>query len=211
MNDDSVSEVSSEGIRGKQIPWRDKEKGAKLLLCLFRLANAKGIYKEIKRYSKDFMRSEERWELFVEELFRQPEFAGITGSVRAVKTMFDQTIRERARFHGWLDINGGVTGNLSNEEGDLSGIDVEIKQILLYREEQRETEKFNTNLSKELDQNEVTIITNNLKKRSKAKSKDSSSSSGHSSTVSGSTRSTFSEFDNTYLNFFGVKKPKKRR
>ena len=34
MNDDSV-EISSEGIRGKQIPWRDKEKGAKLLLCLF--------------------------------------------------------------------------------------------------------------------------------------------------------------------------------
>ena len=80
-----------------------------------------------------------------------------------------------------------------------------------YREEQREKEKFNTNLSKELDQNEVSIITNNLKKKSKAKSKDSSSSSGHSSTVSGSTRSTFSEFDNTYLNFFGVKKPKKRR
>ena len=114
MNDDSV-EISSEGIRGKQIPWRDKEKGAKLLLCLFRLANAKGIYKEIKRRSKDFMQSEERWELFVEELFRQPEFAGITGSVRAAKAVFDQTIRERARFYGWLYINGGVTGNLSNE------------------------------------------------------------------------------------------------
>ena len=65
--------------------------------------------------SKDFMRSEERWELFADELFRQPEFAGITGSVGVVITMFDQTIRERALFHGWLDVNGGVTGNLSNE------------------------------------------------------------------------------------------------
>jgi len=203
---EGVDDGNGQSLRWKQIPWRDKEKGPVLINCLFSFAACKGIYREIRKGEEGYRKIDDRWDSFVQELFKQPEFMGISGSVRSVRLMFENTIKERARHHGWLDENGGVTGNLSNHEGDLAGLDVNVKQILLYREDIKEAERFSTNLSKELDTNEVTVLTNNLKKKSRRKRKESAEfgvrSSGSSSNVS-------SEFDEYVLDFFGVNKKKK--
>ena len=116
----------------KLIPWRDPEKGPLLKAAMFKLAftsddETNKIYYKApgETSSKD-----QRWQDFTAELFDQPEFFGLEGSFRSIRDMFQNTMDERAKHHGWMDANGGITGNLSNHTGDLSDLDSAPKNVL---------------------------------------------------------------------------------
>ena len=137
----------------KLIPWRDKLIGPVLICCLFRLAVVEQIH-----LKKTGIKQEERWEKFTSTLFNQPEFDGYEGSCKSVKHQFMTVRDERAKFHGWLDENGGVTGNLSNHEGELDELDTNIKQILQDLEELKAQKELKDDLAKNMDKNENIII-----------------------------------------------------
>ena len=61
--------------------------------------------------------------------FEQPEFEGLECSI------YNSTRDERAKLHGWMDANGGATGNLSDYVGDLSVLDQAIKNCLMDEEQ----------------------------------------------------------------------------
>jgi len=141
---------------GSLIPWRNPIRGPLLVNTLFRLAVVKKIYLKLPG---EKLKADERWRVFTEELFQQPEFQGIEGSFRAVKDQFNMVLKERARFHGWLDANGGLTGNLSAKDGhQLDELDQNVK-IILMDQEQRKAEK---NLSNVLNNIDSGIINDSL-------------------------------------------------
>ena len=118
--------VSSQVAPKKRLtPWRDKTIGPVLTNVLFRLAVSEGIH-----LKKTGIKQEKRWEDFTSLLFKQSEFKDMDGSTKSIQNQLKETKEERAKHHGWMDQNGGVTGNLSNHEGELSELDGNVKQIL---------------------------------------------------------------------------------
>ena len=107
------------------LPWRT-ERGPILTTCLLKLIVSTGQYlKKNKAGSPDI------WDSFSKLLFKQPEFNGLEGSSNSIREKYKEVLKERARHHGWMDANGGITGNLSSHEGDLCDLDNMVKQILM--------------------------------------------------------------------------------
>ncbi len=167
----------------KLIPWRDHIKGPILTRALFRLAIIEEVYAK-----KPGMKVEKQWEDFAALFFRQPELEGLEGSAKSIRDQYKQVLEKRARHHGWTDANGGVTENLSDHAGDLDEVDCNIKQILQSLEQKQEEKKMREDLSKNLEKNEMALLTQGLSKQAKEKRKYSSSSekSNISSTSSSS-------------------------
>ena len=80
--------------------------------------------------------------------------------------------KERAKHHGWLDANGGITGNLSNHAGDLSPLDKAIKDCLMDLEQLNAEKDLKKDLGPELNEKEGTLIQTQLSKESKSKRKE---------------------------------------
>ena len=138
------------------IPWRNPIRGPLLINAMFRLAVVRKIY---LKFPGEKLKWEDRWQQFAEELFKQPEFLGLEGSYRAVKDQFNLILKERARFHGWQDANGGVTGNISTKDGhQLDELDQNVKLILMDIEQK----KAERNLSTVLNSIDSSIIIDSL-------------------------------------------------
>jgi hypothetical protein len=63
----------------------------------------------------------DQWKSFLKLLFEQPEYKPY--SMPAQTTMrkkFEDTLKVRGLFHGWLDANGTRTGNLSIGSGSAT-------------------------------------------------------------------------------------------
>jgi hypothetical protein len=86
-----------------------------------------------------------------------------------VRDQFDRVIRETAKRNGWLDSNGGVIGNLSDESGILNPVEQNVKQILMDKELKNEEKMLQVQLSKQLDCMETNILTDSLCSESKKK------------------------------------------
>ena len=170
--------------RKVQIPWRDPVKGPLLKKTILNLSLIHGIH---LKDANSKLKKDERWQIFATEVFKQPEFHEMEGSFRSIREQFEGIIKERAKFHGWTDANGGVTGNLSNHSGDLDAIDKAVKQILIDQEHEKNEKELSKNLSKDLEEKEVTILTKSLSKKSREKRKiitnEGSSGSSSSSTM----------------------------
>ena len=110
---------------------------------------------------------------FAAALFTQLEFDGLEGSWRlVVRDTFNETKNERAKHHGWMDANGGVTGNLSNHAGDLTALDQTIKDCLMDFEQLTAEKELKKDLGPELNEKENNLIQTQLSKESKSKRKD---------------------------------------
>ena len=92
------------------------------------------IYFKSKDETRDM---DKRWQEFQEALFKQPEFEGLEGGWRTIREQWTTAKKERAKHHGWLDANGGITGNLSNHAGDLCPLDKAIKDCLMDLEQHK--------------------------------------------------------------------------
>jgi hypothetical protein len=185
-NSDTSAELqdnSSKTKKGKKlIPWRDPVKGPILKTAMFKLALTSSLSteeKEIQQNNKIYFKFpgetrkiDERWEQFAAALFTQPEFDGLEGSWRLVRDMFNETKNERAKHHGWMDANGGVTGNLSNHAGDLTTLDQTIKDCLMDFEQLTAEKELKKDLGPELNEKENNLIQTQLSKESKSKRKD---------------------------------------
>ena len=79
------------------------------------------------RMDREFKKVDDRWIEFGADWFKWSEFDKLDGSYKAVRTKFEMHIKERAKFYGWTDANGGVTGNFSGKEGDLDITDSVIR------------------------------------------------------------------------------------
>jgi hypothetical protein len=156
-----------------QIPWRNPVKSIPLYECLFRLAVTQRIHLITKKDSK------ESWDRFADMLFKQPEFATFEKiTVKVLRSQFDNYIKVRAKHHGWMAENGGVTGNLSDHAGDLSGPDKYIKQILNDKEELEAAKKLKKDLTKNLEKNELEALVKGIAGGSKANAKKRKSING---------------------------------
>ena len=185
-NSDSSAELqdnSSKTKKGKKlIPWRDPVKGPILKAVMFKLAltsSQSTEEKEIKNNNKIYFKFpgetrniDERWEQFAAALFKQPEFDGLEGSWRSIRDMYNETKKERAKHHGWMDANGGVTGNLSNHAGDLSALDQAVKDCLMDNEQLTAEKELKKDLGPELNEKENNLIQTQLSKESKSKRRD---------------------------------------
>ena len=182
-NSDSSAEfqdTSSKTKKGKKlIPWREKfeGKGEILKAVMFKLAltSSSTEEKNNKIYFKapgETRSIDIRWEQFAAALFAQPEFHGLEGSWRSVRDMFNETKKERAKHHGWMDANGGITGNLSNHAGDLSDLDQAIKDCLMDSEQLTAEKELKKDLGPELNDKENNLIQTQLSKESKNKRKE---------------------------------------
>ena len=196
--------------KGKQlIPWREPAKGYILRSSMYRLAIVERIY---FKHADDKRKVDDRWLDFANKLFAQPEFLGMEGSFRTVKDQFYLTLNERAKHHGWMDANGGTTGNLSNHAGELDALDQLIKNCMMDKEQLESEKQLAKDLTKELNGNENAIIQGQLAKEAKESRKDNtlkyktvSADSNSSSTSSPST------LDNDQSSATNSSKPRRQR
>lgn len=158
--------------KGKQlIPWREPSKGYALRVAMYRLAIVEQIY---FKQQDDKRKVDDRWLDFATKLFAQPEFLGMEGSFRTVKDQYYATLNERAKHHGWMDANGGTTGNLSNHAGELDALDQLIKNCMMDKEQLENEKQLAKDLSKELNTKETDIIQGQLAKEAKESRKENS-------------------------------------
>ena len=170
-----VEATSSKSNKGKKlIPWRDPVKGPILKTAMFKLALTSSVEtNKIYFKSKDETRDmDKRWQEFQEALFKQPEFEGLEGGWRTIREQWTTAKKERAKHHGWLDANGGITGNLSNHAGDLCPLDKAIKDCLMDLEQLNAEKDLKKDLGPELNEKEGTLIQTQLSKESKSKRKE---------------------------------------
>ena len=145
-----------------QIPWRG-ERGPSLYSALFRCALAHGIHlKKTKEGVLKTAKIGDRWNNFLQLLFKQPEFHGLFGSVKCIRDQYDKILNNRSAHHGWKDENGGVTGNLSDHQGDLDPIDECVKIILMEMEQEKSEDELIAGQRKRLDRNECDVLMNGL-------------------------------------------------
>jgi hypothetical protein len=95
-------------------------------------------------------------------------------------------MQDRAKHHGWMDANGGITGNLSNHEGDLDPVDEAIKDCLIDKEQLESEKELRKDLSKELNAKEGDIIQGQLSKDAKESRKNNTLKYKMSTTTSSS-------------------------
>lgn len=160
-----ISTSAAPSKKGKSlIPWRDTTKGPSLRLAMFRLAVVERIY---FKSSDDKRKADDRWQDFANKLFAQPEFMGMDGSFRSIKEQYFNTLNDRAKHHGWMDANGGITGNLSDHAGDLDPLDQAIKDCLVDKEHLENEKELKKDLAKELNTKEGDLIQGQLSKEAK--------------------------------------------
>jgi hypothetical protein len=202
--------TSSKTKPKKLIPWRDQAKGYTLRVALFKLALIERVY---FKSSEDKRKVDERWQNFAVLLFKQPEFEGTEGSWRSIRDQFDATLKDRAKHHGWMDENGGVTANLSNHAGDLDELDQRIKDCLMDKEKLEAEKELQRNLSSELNARESELIQGQLSHEAKEHRRKSlkhkisplsplaDTSSSHNSSSGGGTSARVSSSEDRLLNF----------
>ena len=140
-----------------QTPWRDPVRGPLLRTVLFRLIVVDGLH--LKKNAKG---APDIWEKFSELLFKQPEYVGLEGSANSIQSQYRETLQKRARHHGWMDENGGVTGNLSGQEGDLDDLDGMVKQVLMDKEEKKANKEAKKIQAGELNDIETDVLKGRL-------------------------------------------------
>jgi hypothetical protein len=149
----------------KLIPWRNPDLCEPLYKALFKLAVTEQIH--INKHGE----KAKKWKLFIDKLFLQPEFAIYDKvSIAAVEGQFESYILYRSKHHGWLD-NGGKTGNLSKNDGDLDDLDRHIKQILMDRETYDEQKKFKADIKIKVEDNEIAVLNKSLSNGAREKRK----------------------------------------
>ena len=147
------------------------------------------------------------WESFSELLFRQPEFHGLEGSSNSIREKIKEVLNERARHHGWKDANGGITGNLSGHEGDLSEMDSMVKQILMDQEGKKAEKELKKIQAGELNDIEGDVLKGRLvegaRKRRKMSSPGSVDSASGTSKASKSSTPSSVTVDDMFTSVFG--------
>jgi hypothetical protein len=183
------------------LPWRT-ERGPILTGCLLKLVVSTGQHlKKNKAGSPDI------WDSFSELLFKQPEFHGLEGSSNSIREKYKEVLKERARHQGWMDANGGITGNLSGHEGDLSEVDGMVKQILMDQDGKKAEKELKTIQAGELNDIEGDVLKGRLvegaRKRRKLSSPGSVGSASSTSKASASSTPSSVTVDDMFASVFG--------
>jgi hypothetical protein len=85
-----------------------------------------------------------------------------------------------------MDANGGITGNLSNHEGELDAVDQAIKDCLIDKEQLENEKELKRDLAKELNMKEGDIIQGQLSKEAKERRRSNTLKYKASNTTSSS-------------------------
>ena len=192
-----------------QLGWRQSNADRELYAPLFAFAYLEEMHliKHGETVSK--------WMKFNDDLFRtQDGFIGKDKtSYNSIKVQFEKRIAEFKHTFGW---ENGKCKNNSGEEGDLTEPDATIRNMLKEKHDDAEAKKCAENDNKEVNQNEMTVLLNNMSSQSKKRPRnklDSSNNGNHSGTKVGNSvddiiSSTLQSFSSS-LASPGVKKLKK--
>ena len=113
------------------IPWRSFPENKVLYETLINCVIAEGIHKV------DRAKVKSAWEDFAVVVFSQPAFKskGHKCKAASLRTVYNDYIQKRAEANNWYDKSSKSFKNISGLEGNLSPMDVQIRQILLDVEE----------------------------------------------------------------------------
>jgi hypothetical protein len=177
------------------LPFRDDVIGPGLINAIFRVAVKEEFWvrSQQKGYTQKMQDDD-----FAELVYSQPEFRDLKGSTKSIKDQYIVTMRSRARFHGWMDANGGYSGNCSNHAGELDQLDKNI-QIIVMDLERRNAEN---ELKETLGTTEQVVLVNGVTDQSRknrqkgaaeaAKGKSAAAKNGSTPTSKASPASTSS-------------------